>query len=78
MPITTTTAVILPTTLQLMTTANSSRAPSVAQDLHNINNNYNTLKLKSMVPTGIEPMANPCYITTIIIIIIPMDIVLII
>ena len=58
-----------------MTTTNNSRAPSVALGLHNINNN--TQKLKSMVPMGIEPMANPFYITTIITIIIPMDILII-
>ena len=59
-----------------MTTANNSRAPSVAQGLHNIINN-NTLKSRFMVLMGIEPMANPFYITIIIIIIIPMDILII-
>ena len=58
-----------------MTTTNNSRAPSVAQGLHNIINN-NTLKSRFMVLMGIEPMANPFYIT-IIIIIIPMDILII-
>ena len=53
-----------------MTTANS-RAPSVDQGLHH--NNNSTLKSRSMVLMGIEPMANPY----VIIIIIPTDIIII-